>query len=262
MSKFFLPGFVIGTLTPLYISDRNFLTLWNGLYRPHKEHRERLRERIDKNRGYMNENDYIYYLGDVFISLYEMVYSSIYGNKQQFLLTRQVASLELTTKFEFLNETFNNYEFIHTNIHRILKKNEEKELARLKESNIQPEDMNLKNIQRMKEITKDEYQRFALDNSVMTMENKIKSETVFDKYQSDFKNIQLAIQYDKNIKEFEFYKKNDNFVFGDFRGAKINKISREDLYKPKVVQRYDDIQKEKLTEQLRDLRDILEENKK
>jgi hypothetical protein len=259
MSIYFIAGLSLGTGIPLYLSDRNFLTLWNGIYRPHKEYRERKAISMNKTHQ-ITEYDYVYYILDTLNSFWYMTKSFVYLGHKNFLQTRQNTCLQLTTNFEYLNETLSNIDYINSNIQRIQNLHLEREKQKMGES-FSSEDMNLQNIQRMKEIAKDDYQKYSLDNSVMTMENRIKSQNVFDFYKTNSKNMKMAMDHHNALQEFNFYKKQDNMLFGDIRMSNIQRVNRDDLYKNKRIRTYDQIQTEKLQGDMKELQDLFNEYK-
>jgi hypothetical protein len=261
MLKYLISGLAVGTSIPLYLSDRNYLAMWNGIYRPHIAHRERKRQ-IKVSQQRINEYDYLLYLTDIATSAFEMIKVFLYKGKRDFELAKQNTSLNLTMNFEFINETINNYDEINRNIQRINDMQVEKNRKLNQLVNTKPEDMNLQNIQLMREKAKDDYQKYALDNSVMTKEEKIRSQNVFEIYASQLKNIRGNVEQDRAKQEFEFYNRQDNITQGEIRGTNIKRAARDDLYKSTRIKTYEQMQKEKLENEVEQMKELYEAKKK
>lgn len=265
MSVYLAAGLLGGVSIPFMISPKKYVILFNGLIKPHKEH-QALKKMKYANGVLLNEFDYLLYLVNTFYSFGNMVYQLAYGDRYNFLMTRQTVGLILTAQFEYINETISNYDKIQENIKNInyttptsFELMDEIEKNYIREES--QEEINLQNIALMKNNVKDEYEKYTLENSVITNQEYLKNLNPELRLADQKKNYQAALHYQLALDSFESTKRKDN-IFSDLREVDPKVMPKEEVHfgKKKYIDYKSDNFK-KLENQVNEMKEVFEDLK-
>lgn len=112
-SYLFFGSFSLGLIYSQVCDNDKFINLYHGIYRPHADHRRRVRECL-KSGGALDFNYYRLYFFDAFFSPFLMIYSFLFKYKNDLKIYKQQMIYDLIEKFEFVNETIDNFDEIET----------------------------------------------------------------------------------------------------------------------------------------------------
>jgi hypothetical protein len=214
MSYLFVGGFIVGSIIPQMASNYKFWVLYHGIYRPHKDFRKK-RNYLFKNDVALHSNDYYFYLFDIFYSFGKMWYLLLYGERKDFLKIKQQNCFKLIEEFEFVNETIENYENVIKGMQQFYKSNLEnipgtyenfsKIEKEISMNNIQKsaEEMNLANLNKIKEMSKDDYEKYLIDNAVKSRVEHTLAQSDEQFIQNAFNKTNQAIAYEKSIRQWK-----------------------------------------------------------
>jgi hypothetical protein len=249
MSLFFIGGFLTGVSIVHNASNDTFWYLYHGLYRPHKEHHIKRRERFSKQLA-MTEYHYLYYIEDTIFSFLKMSRYFLFGKRLMIKEKSQDYALKLIDSFEFVNNTIENMDQVMAT----MKKNEEKiiiegsyqhlaYLERLsKEQNVNEDDLNLNNIQAIKSMnTDDEYEKYLLENAVMTKEDYNKTLLPGQTLTNNINNYVNAEMYNKSLNAWKNKSNDVHSMISDLREKRANMIDPEDIVKKNYSQNVNEL---------------------
>jgi hypothetical protein len=231
MSLYYISGFAVGILFPHYLSNYHFEILQGSVLRPHLQFFQMRKNKL-KSGIEITHEDYLFYLKNTFLSFYNMIHFFIIGEKRLFNLTKQKACFDLISDFEFIKETVDNYDYILENVKEIQNEILNNRLIEAKESQKTVEDYNFENIEIIKEMAKDDYEKYLIDNAVMRKDEYYKTLTPEFILQKEQNKLRMAEQYQNAYQEFDDERMGRNLL----DSMKVARLKANELYEKKKVE--------------------------
>jgi hypothetical protein len=264
MSFYLFAGLFTGMSIPFMISTKNYLILFDGLYKPHLEHRAVKEIRAQKGQ-LPNEGDYLKYVLNTFGSFGWMLYEFAYGDRYKFKIIRQTAGLILTAQFEYINETISNYEHISQRVSTLvpITSMSYEVLDSIEKSYVRQEsleEINIQNIAIMKSQAKDDFEKYTLDNSIIKNEEYQKQQNPEIRLEEEKNNIKSALLYQQAVEQFESHRRRDD-IFRDIRDVDPKIINEEEVFSGKKKYENKTEKIKKLEDQVLQVKEFIEQNK-
>jgi len=219
MSFYFITGFSLGTFYPQICKNQTYLLLFEGLYKPHRDHKLKKKQNFAKGLG-MSENDYYYYFLNIFYSFGNMFYNIFFLNNYNMKMNRQNHLLKLIDKFGLVNETIQNYDIIVERLYTLNNTPEKSTYAELQKYERESKRVNYdsyheNNINAFKNLAQkdkntSEYEKKVLGKAVtsrLEYEDNISLQSEIDDFE---KNRELLQNYEKSLKEWTRKSKKDD----------------------------------------------------
>jgi hypothetical protein len=212
MKKYFLSGIVLGLTIPQCLSNFHF-DVWSlYLLKPYQNFFRLKREMYKKDQG-LDYNDYANHIIDIAKSYYNFIHFYIIGQRRMIRQEKQNLTFNLIEKFEFIRETIDNFDFVQSNLEKIkaeqvnsapgsyayMKKLEQE--AKIKNKSV--DDYSIENIELIKEMAEDEYEKYLLENAIQKKEDYDKSLTPQIKLQKEANRLKLIEQYQDSQRKFK-----------------------------------------------------------
>ena len=127
--------FSFGFIYSQVCNNQTFLILYHGIYRPHKDHKVRIKECFKEKKS-LNHSHYQLYLIDIFTSPIIMIHQFLFKYENELKIYKQQMIYDLIEKYEFVNETIDNYDHIQelVKMKAMMPKQESYKVLNLKEN--------------------------------------------------------------------------------------------------------------------------------
>jgi len=223
MAYYLLAGFSLGTLYPQICKNYTYTLLFDGIYRPHRDHHITKKQLFKNDKG-LNEYHYYHYISDTTYSFYNMLYKMFYGNHLIRRMSRQNKLLHLYNEFGFVDETLQNFDIITSEIARVNKIMSYKtspykqfsdleQKANRKMSRDSINELNIKSFSSLAKIdsntTEDEYN--MLNKAVSTVAEYDQTRSLENEMQDLQASRELAQDYEQAIEEWNKKARSEDF---------------------------------------------------
>lgn len=214
MLKIYLTGLALGIALPQYLSLNDYQVLYQGLYKPHKDFNT-LKRNLYKKDISLDEKHYFDYFKNTVNSFIQTVYYFPYGKYREALHQRQKACYKLIQNFEFVKETIENMDYITENLRALEKYQANSTIVpgtyehlkliekQAKSHRVTADDNNLENLERIKAMTKDDYEKYLLDQAIVDKGDYMNSLSPELKVEKEQNKIKLLQSYYDSMKQFK-----------------------------------------------------------
>ena len=219
--NYLIPGAILGVGISQYISDTNFDIMYSYLIRPHAQFRLNKKHKYAADNG-MDPQDYINYIKDTTYSFYNLIHWYTIGERASIRKYKRELCFDLIEKFEFVKETVENFDYVIGNIIEVVREDaiiEPKEgsyafyaqLEReMKIKNKTQDEFSIENIQMIKEMTSDDYEKYLIDNSIVSKEDYLKSLTPEFRLSKETNKMRMIEQYHDRVLKYKNEKMGDD----------------------------------------------------
>jgi hypothetical protein len=212
MRKYLISGLTLGVAIPHYLSNYHFEIMQSCLYQPHVQFYKIKKEHYKLDKA-LDHTNYLNYILDITKSFYQFIHFFTIGERREFRKMKQKMSFDLIENFEFVRETLDNFDFVIENMRKLEEeslKNQPGSYAffqqleeEAKQRNKTADDYSIENIQIIKEMAEDDYEKYLLENSVMRKEDYDKSLTPEFKLQKEANRLRMIEQYQDAQRKFK-----------------------------------------------------------
>lgn len=212
MKKYFLSSIFLGLAIPQCLSNYHF-DIWSlYLLKPYQNFYQLKKECYKKDIG-LEYNDYTNHILNVTKSLGKFVHFYLIEYRRIITQEKQNMTFNLIERFEFVKETIDNFDYVESNLKKIKIEevnsspgsyaNMKKLENETKINNKSADDYNIENIQLIKEMAEDEYEKYLLENAIQKKEDYDKSLTPQFKLQKETNRLKLIEQYHDSLRKFK-----------------------------------------------------------
>jgi hypothetical protein len=212
----FFGSFSFGLIYAQVCNNETFLHLYHGIYRPHAEHRRRVRECL-KNGGALDLNHYKLYFVDAFFSPYIMIHNFLFKYNSDLKLYKQQMIYDLIEKFEFVNETIENFDEIEVIVRDKLSTPSKNSYSNMSTK------QNLNDFYTKEKILKDKLAMLKMlsekDSNTSEFEKDVYSNPVID-----YSNVSPEEKFNAYV-----YSLHQKKMFNDLMQEELNRFHNEDV---------------------------------
>jgi hypothetical protein len=250
MKKYFLSGIFLGLAIPHSLSNYHF-DVWSfHLLKPYQLFYHLKKESYKKDMG-LDYSDYVNHISNIAKSFINFAHFYLIAYRRAIIQEKQNLTFNLIERFEFVRETIDNFDFVQTNLKKIeieevnnsvgsyayMKKLEQE--AKVKNKSV--DDFNIENIQLIKEMAEDEYEKYLLENAIQKKEDYDKSLTPQFKLMKETNRLKLIEQYQDSLRKFKSEQMGDDLdikardVVNNATNIINRKINQEEIDNKKKI---------------------------
>jgi hypothetical protein len=168
--NYLFAGLGIGMLVPQIVSDKNHDIIYSSLALPH-DNFKKLKIYLNKNNLQLSYEHYVNYIKNVGYGIFSITSYFLYYKNQIKKFEKQQDTFDMIEDFEFVRESCENLDYIIDKTKKVITKHIEEENKKKEDQErmkiFSEDEENLHNIELIRNLAKDEYEKFLLNDAVM-----------------------------------------------------------------------------------------------
>jgi hypothetical protein len=229
--NYLFAGLGIGMLLPQIVSNENHEIIYSSLILPHVNFKK-VKEYLAKNNLQISYEHYINYIKDVGSRMFFFTSYYLYKRREYIKFEKQQKTFDMIEDFEFVRESCENIDFILDESKILFKKQieeqkniETKFIEEQKKKIYSEDDENLNNIELIKNLAKDDYEKYLLKDSVVTSIDYYKELSPDFKVSQEKNRLAILQVYNNMVEDSERRKRGDDLL------EKANRIRNKSIEK-------------------------------